>query len=100
MGLFQGVAGRRITRTAQIDEPAIGDALDEALMRRESVDLFAARIMPEDPYAAWLQQREAEREQPAVRWVHRHPAAHGATGSAGAGRSAQAGETAEGLLSV
>ncbi|MGO9488795.1 MAG: hypothetical protein ACLQBB_07185 [Solirubrobacteraceae bacterium] len=29
---------------------------------------------PVDPYAAWLEQREAERErveQPGVRWVHR-----------------------------
>jgi len=34
------------------------------------------RIVPKDPYAAWLEQREAEREleresSPQIRWVHR-----------------------------
>jgi len=41
--------------------------------RHEPVAL-TERAKPVDPYAAWLEQREAEREQlerPQIRWVHR-----------------------------
>jgi hypothetical protein len=49
----------------------------EEVSGRHEPDAFAARVVPQDPYAVWCQQREAEREReerPAVRWVHSCPA--------------------------
>jgi hypothetical protein len=41
---------------------------------RHEPQILIERIVPKDPYAAWLEQREAQREfedRPRVRWVHR-----------------------------
>jgi hypothetical protein len=49
-----------------------GEAAD--LAGRHEPQILVERIVPKDPYAAWLEQREAEREfgdRPRVRWVHR-----------------------------
>jgi hypothetical protein len=37
---------------------------------RSEPQRLGARAVPADPYKAWLEQREAEREQP-VRWILR-----------------------------
>jgi hypothetical protein len=44
------------------------------MMGRHEPQILVERIVPKDPYAAWLEQREAEGEhvdRPRVRWVHR-----------------------------
>ena len=51
-------------------------AEDEAteMAGRHEPQILVERIVPQDPYAAWLEQREAAREheeRPRVRWVHR-----------------------------
>jgi len=50
-----------------------GDEANEMTGRHEP-QILVERIVPKDPYAAWLEQREAAREheeRPRVRWVHR-----------------------------
>jgi hypothetical protein len=50
------------------------------LVSRHEPQILIERIVPKDPYAAWLEQREAEREfedRPRVRWVHRQRGADG-----------------------
>jgi hypothetical protein len=46
----------------------------ESLLSRCEADVFAPRAAARDPYAAWLEQREAEaqRDAPQIRWVYRH----------------------------
>jgi hypothetical protein len=39
----------------------------EQTATRHDAQMFAARAQPADPYAAWLKQREAEREREAHR---------------------------------
>jgi hypothetical protein len=62
---------------------------EDSLCRHEPQTL-TGRTAPADPYAAWLQQREADREreqQEPVRWVFRQRIAGGpAAGAAGIGR--------------
>jgi len=46
----------------------------ERLDSRHEPQILAEQIVPRDAYAAWLEQREAEREReprPEVRWVQR-----------------------------
>jgi hypothetical protein len=46
----------------------------EPTMSRHEPQAFTARALPRDPYAAWLEQREAERQRDegsAIRWVYR-----------------------------
>jgi hypothetical protein len=53
--------------------PATADEVAEMTGRYEP-QILVERIVPKDPYAAWLEQREAAREheeRPRVRWVHR-----------------------------
>jgi len=71
-GLVEGPRRLRFTRPAQDLEPA----------GRHEPQSLIERIVPKDPYAAWLEQREAEREleresNPQIRWVHRPRAAAG-----------------------
>ena len=51
----------RITRPQSIAAPA-QDAPNLTVSRHDA-DVFTRRIVPADPYAVWLQQREAERER-------------------------------------
>jgi len=55
---------------------------------RREPQILIERIVPRDPYAAWLEQREAEGERerearPQVRWVHRQRGADGRAIAAG-----------------
>jgi hypothetical protein len=46
----------------------------EQTMTRHEPEAFTARTLPRDPYAAWLEQREADRQQgedSQIRWVYR-----------------------------
>lgn len=55
-----------------------GEAAD--LAGRHEPQILIERIVPKDSYAAWIEQREAEREfddRPRVRWVHRQRGADG-----------------------
>jgi hypothetical protein len=75
MGLLRGARrrGEDVGIGLRIDH---GAANDEAACRYEP-QFLSARPVPADPYAAWLQQREAEREieiRSQVRWVHGQPA--------------------------
>lgn len=65
-GLAEGPRRLRFTRPPEDLETA---------GRHEPQSLIEG-IVPKDPYAAWLEQREAEREleresSPQIRWVHR-----------------------------
>jgi hypothetical protein len=57
------------------------DGRDPSESRYEP-DTFGACAVPVDPYAAWMQRREADREraEPQVRWVVRPRAAAGTAG--------------------
>jgi hypothetical protein len=51
---------------------------------RHEPQILIERIVPQDPYAAWLEQREAEGERDRerrsqIRWVHRQRGADGRT---------------------
>jgi hypothetical protein len=48
------------------------DECDEMASRYEPQS-FTTRVCSPDPYAAWLEQREADERAglPAVRWIHR-----------------------------
>jgi hypothetical protein len=76
MGSLQAQANSR-----ELDSPFFarpGDGADMA--GRHEPQILIERIVPTDPYAAWLEQREAEREleqRPRVRWVHRQRGADG-----------------------
>jgi hypothetical protein len=44
------------------------------MMTRHEPESFTERAFPRDPYAAWLEQREADRQQDEdtpIRWVYR-----------------------------
>jgi hypothetical protein len=64
-------------RTETDSEASIGFRLaNEAaeMEGRHEPQMLVERIAPKDPYAAWLEQREAAREhqeRPRVRWVQR-----------------------------
>jgi hypothetical protein len=48
--------------------------VSEPTMTRHEPQAFTERAFPRDPYAAWLEQREADRqrdEDAAIRWVYR-----------------------------
>jgi hypothetical protein len=54
-------------------QPSGQDESDEVTSRYEP-QAFTPRACPLDPYTAWLEQREAEREReglPPVRWIYR-----------------------------
>lgn len=57
------------------DSFSIAAGVDASEMAgRHEPQVLIERIVPKDPYAAWLEQREAQREfeeRPRVRWVHR-----------------------------
>jgi hypothetical protein len=60
--------------------------LDEPASRHEP-QILIERSAPKDPYAAWLEQREAESERearPPIRWVQRPPADARRAGAAAA----------------
>jgi hypothetical protein len=55
--------------------PSARNLEDETLGRYEA-QAIASRAVASDPYAAWLERREAERsrqERPEIRWVYRYP---------------------------
>ena len=65
-GLGEGARRIRFASPCESEEPA----------GRHEPQVLVERIIPKDPYAAWLEQRDAEREleresRPQVRWVHR-----------------------------
>ncbi len=56
---------------------------DETLGRCEA-QAIVSRAVATDPYAAWLERREAERrlrERPEIRWVYRYPRDTGRVGN-------------------
>ncbi len=70
MGSLQTQTGSR--DTDRLLGAGRGDEADA--VGRHEPQVLIERIVPKDPYAAWLEQREAEREhepRPRVRWVHR-----------------------------
>lgn len=74
MGLFKRQAG---TASGAATLTLIQGGLDDTMTRYEGLGESAR---PADPYAAWLQERDAERERGAgesTRWVYR-PRAVGA----------------------
>ncbi len=76
MGILQGRRRTPIISGSQVQARAYDD-FDELFMRRESTALLDVRRAPVDPYAVWLEQREAERERvehEELRWVHRYRA--------------------------
>jgi hypothetical protein len=68
---------RRFSRAQDAPAPhAIATPLvllgDHDTISRHEPDSFAVRAIARDPYAAWVEQREAEREgHQAIRWVYR-----------------------------
>jgi hypothetical protein len=87
--------------------PTAGEGQDAPLGRCEAQAIISPAAAT-DPYAAWLERREAERrlsERPEVRWVY-HPPNPGKLGacSRGGAREAPAdsspGSPGDGLLSV
>jgi hypothetical protein len=83
--------------------------LEDAPLGRCEAQALLTRAVATDPYAAWLERREAEqrlRERPDVRWVYRYPpnaaklsgAPRGGTREAPAVRGP--GTPADGLVSV
>ncbi len=64
----------------------LGRDLDEGTLGRCEAQAIVTRAVATDPYAAWLERREAEqrqRERPEIRWVYRHPHPAGAPGGTG-----------------
>ena len=60
--------------------------LDDGTLGRCEAQAIVTRAVAADPYAAWLERREAERrqrERPEIRWVYRNPRPAGASGGAG-----------------
>lgn len=62
----------------QYDRSISLSAQDEAdqMTGRHEPEILTLRALPQDPYAVWLEQREADREReghPPVRWIHRQP---------------------------
>ena len=48
--------------------------MSEPMMTRHEPQSLTERAFPRDPYAAWLEQREADRqrdEDTPIRWVYR-----------------------------
>ncbi len=68
----------------------LGRDLDDGTLGRCEAQAIVTRTAAPDPYAAWLERREAEqrlRERPEIRWVYRYPRQAGASGmAAGAGK--------------
>jgi len=57
--------------------------LDDGTLGRCEAQAIVTRSVATDPYAAWLERREAEqrqRERPETRWVYRYPGSAGAPG--------------------
>jgi hypothetical protein len=74
MRFFQAHGRTRIVSGPQVQAQPY-ELFEDTVMRRESTAVLGVRTAPADPYAAWLQQREAERERhQEVRWVHRYRA--------------------------
>jgi hypothetical protein len=73
------------------------DASDqqEAAPSRYEAQTISSRPAASDPYAAWLERREAERrrqEQPRIRWVHRLSGDVGRVGVTGGGSTGESPE--------
>ncbi len=54
----------------------LGRDLDDGTLGRCEAQAIVTRTAAPDPYAAWLERREAEqrlRERPEIRWVYRYP---------------------------
>ena len=63
----------------------LGRDLDDGALGRCEAQAIVTRAVVADPYAAWLERREAERrqrERPEIRWVYRYPRPAGAPGGA------------------
>ncbi len=66
---------------------ARGEA-DDGTFGRCEAQAIVSRTVAADPYAAWLERREAEerlQEQPEIRWVYRHSRSAGGAGGAAGG---------------
>jgi hypothetical protein len=63
---LQHVSSTRRVTQSQCDEPFAQDCADQVASRHDA-QLFTARRVSADPYAAWLQQREADRQREARR---------------------------------
>lgn len=62
--------------------------LDDETLGRCEAQAIISRAVVADPYAAWLERREAERrlrEPSQVRWVYRYPRPAGTFGGRGRG---------------
>ncbi len=59
---------------------------DDGLLTRCEETAISLRRAPTDPYAAWLERREAEErhDRPQIRWVYRHEARTRADRASGA----------------
>jgi hypothetical protein len=73
MRLFQA---RRHSRQQASDAPhssypPLTLVSDRDVVSRHEPDSFAPRAVAGDPYTAWVQQREAEREGQPIRWIYR-----------------------------
>lgn len=73
MGLFQARRhSRQLLSTAQhTTYPPLTLVGDRDAASRHEPGTFAARAVAADPYTAWVQQREAEREDQPIRWIYR-----------------------------
>ena len=83
--------------------------LDDETLGRCEAQAIISRAVAIDPYAAWLERREAERRlrQPSeVRWVHRYPRSGDAFRGQGRGDTREVparpapGSPEDGLVSV
>jgi hypothetical protein len=82
--------------------------LDDGTLGRCEAQAIVTRAVASDPYAAWLERREAERrqrERPEIRWVYRPPRSAGASGGAAGAGTRDAcgrgpGSTEDGLVGV
>jgi hypothetical protein len=67
-------SGQEVPSSGRIAHPLTAEGELDATVSRHEPRILAARGLARDPYAVWLEQRDAEREleqrQP-IRWVHR-----------------------------
>lgn len=105
----QGPTGRSRDGSPLPTVALAGSELGDETLGRCEAQAIVSRAVATDPYAAWLERREAERrlrERPEIRWVYRYPRGAGKAGNPGRGGTREAlaqsrpGSSEEGLVSV